>query len=197
MRMLRVTVGLVLLAISPAGAEAVPPGPPTISLTHEAPVPCALVCAHMLGPDLLRDPCASPFPDGSFDRSTLRITQPGGSVYLHAWASIDWDVVICTATEPPKIAGYLASNLCGGCNECRGPGGERTWLGCEEYAQLSWEHLESVAAGSDGRFLLTSFNWLDPEPLPIRAWGPVEVVDDSFEASPVVQGANVESVGDA
>jgi hypothetical protein len=182
MRRASVIFALALAGIAPAaygGNEG--QGPPSVGVTHAAPVPCSAACAYWLEPPF--EACTSPFPPGSHDRTTFRLTVPDGSGRIHAWNQVDWDMFACTDTEPPRMIKPLGTLLCGNCYECRGPYGSVTGLGCEIWDDVFWREIEQAAPGSDGRFIIMSYNWIDPGVLPVNLWGPVEIVDDTFEAA--------------
>ena len=171
----------ILSVTPPAWSWGEPTDPPTLSVVHEAVLPCTLACAYYLPSESGFDECEPP-ASGSHDVSTFRMTSDRGLVTVHAWPELDWDMFLCTDTEPSTLI------QCLGCNsfdmyECRGPGGNTTHLGCEIYDYITWSGIEAASPGSNGRFRLVSYMWLDRAPLPINLWGSVELIDDSFEAN--------------
>lgn len=189
---MRSTIGAVamstaIVVASPALAGPARTEPPTVSVVHEAPVPCSFACPYWIGLDPRGFDECNPGPEvaGSFDVSTFRITAQTGLVYMHAWPDTDWDQFACTDTEPSRSIGCLGCNLCGGCYECRwhvDRVADPLSLGCESYDVLTWSQMNAADPAGDGRFRIVSYNWLDTAPLPVNLWGPVELVDDSYEA---------------
>lgn len=179
--LLAATLAVAAFTVQPSWASREPAGPPTVSVVHTAPLPCLVACAYDFPSEAGFNECARPTPSGSFDISTFRMTDHAGTVYVNAVPVYGWDMFACTVMEPSSLITCMGCNSC--CWECNGPGGTTTALGCVIDGDLTWEGIEAAAPGSDGRFRLISYNWLDTEPLPVNLWGPVEVIDDSYEAS--------------
>lgn len=157
-------------------------GPPVITVTHEAPLPCSVACAYWDAPDAAGyNECGNPFPQGSYDESTFRLTSRNGVVHIQTYPVYDYDSFVCTDTEPSVLVTTMAP---GCCYPCHGIGGNTAIaLACEEGTDLTYSGLVAANAGANDRFVIISYNWSDTEPLPVKLWGPVELIDDSFEAS--------------
>jgi hypothetical protein len=185
-----VTGLLVVGALAPLRATA--SIPPEVTVEHFAPIPCSVACAHWEAPDAAGfDACADPFPAGSYDFSTFRLTATSGVVTIEARSVIDYDTFVCTTTEPSVHVGTVGS--CGWRAKCTSIGDECTGIagrdalavGCIERKSVTWSALTAANGGANDEFRLISYNWSDTAPLPIGLWGPVALVDDSYDASPL------------
>lgn len=153
-----------------------------MAVEHFAPLPCSVACAYWDAPDAAGyNECGNPFPEGSYDESTFRLTRQTGVVHIEAHSVNDYDSFICTDTDPR----VLVSPVGGGCcDPCDGIAGNNAiaWA-CVERGDLTYSGLAASNGGANDRFVIISYNWSDTEPLPVKLWGPVEIIDDSFEAN--------------
>lgn len=156
-------------------------GPATVSVTHSAPIPCAVACGYWDAPSAAGfDECSNPFPTGSYDETTFRLTSLTDVVHIQAWSRIDHDHFVCTDTEPRVLVQAIA-NLC--CEPCDGIAGEGALaIGCTDSVDLTWSGLSAANDGANDRFIVMSYNWSDTGSSLIDLWGPVEIIDDSHEA---------------
>lgn len=168
---------LLLLLAVPSAAQAAT----EIRVEHRAPVPCAVTCANWEpARSAGYDVCDRPFPPGSFDRSTFRITEGQRLVSVTSHFAADYDLFLCTDTEPSVLfpVGCLSGQKCMDWN-CQPT--VILYIGCRESLELSLESLHRVNGGANDRFRVVSMNWLDPGSAHVSVRGPVELVDDSFE----------------
>lgn len=166
-------IGLALLGSLGTARASYPADPPVITVTHTAPLPCSYACGgeREAGFDL----CGNPFPEGSYDKSTFRLTSSSGVTTVEARYQIAWFSVICTDTEPS----VLVTSACGLCYGCDGIAAATD---CSEWIDLTWSGLMAANGGANDRFIVMSYNWSDTEPSTVKLWGPVELVDDSYDA---------------
>lgn len=158
-------------------------GSPTVTLTQTAPLPCLAICAHWETPNALGyDVCAKPFPPGAYDETTLRITG-SGVVSVQTQPVDDYDSFICSDTEPRVLIAQLGNLLAEVCSGgTLGP--FMASMGCRESGDITLAIIRAATGDPTAdRFVLVSYNWLDAAALPVVMWGPVEIIDDSFEAS--------------
>lgn len=189
MRLIRarsLTVIAIIGALGAGGpAQAMHQGPPTLTFTQAAPVPCLAACANWDAPEALGyDVCAKPFPPGSFDETTLRITS-NGVVSVSTRSMDDYDSLVCSDTEPRMLITQLANQLAEVCT-----GGTlgifMVGMGCPESGDVTLASIRATTGDPTAdRFVLVSYNWLDAAALPVTMWGPVEIIDDSYEALPL------------
>lgn len=162
-------------------------------IEHEAPVPCSIACPYWDAPRAAGfDPCAAPFPQGSWDETTLTFVSDGfASIETQPW--LDYDTFVCTDTTPRRLVASLARPLelpptargasrteaciTGSCCPAN--------MGCAEDGWISRTQLHRVNGGANDRFVVVSYNWFDYQSLPIRITGSVEIVDDTFTATPI------------
>ena len=162
--------------VSPAKAA-------TVNLTHSAPIPCAVMCAYWDAPGAAGfNECSAPFPEGSYDKTTLKLTSTTGVVHIEAQSPIDYDSFICTDTNPPVLVQTLANTVG---DPCEGlAGNNAVAVGCLESGDLTYSGLVAANGGvNEFNFILISYNWSDNGVLPITLTGPVEVLNDNFEAA--------------
>ena len=170
-------------------------GPATVSVTHSAPIPCTVACGYWEAPSAAGfNECENPFPEGSYDETTFRLTSTTDVVHIQAWSRIDHDHFICTDTEPRVLVQAIA-NLC--CEPCDGIAGEGALaIGCTESGDLTWSGLSAANDGANDRFIVMSYNWSDTGPSLVDLWGPIEMLDDSYEARlPIAAGTLREDRG--
>lgn len=173
------------LAAHPATAHATK-DPPTVSVTHWAPVPCAVACPYWETPRSLGfDPCAAPFPLGSWDETTFVITEDPALIRLTSRPTWDYDTFVCTDTTPSRLVLNLANVLHEDCHMGTVSGRMIIPLQCEETGYLSLAYLRRVNDAANDRFIIRSFNWSDLGSTPVDVWGPVEIVDDSYGDLPI------------
>lgn len=176
--MRRTSIALALaFASAPAGVGARPA--PPVQVTHRAPLPCAEACSIEIRRTTLgRGPCADSAPAGSFDQTVLTLTGDG-TVDLETGGNIDYDTYVCTDTEPSVLVEDLFE-------ECYG---HAPWsdhgIGCSEAGSFTRSQLLEANGGANDRFRIRSFNYADIDAISIRVWGPVSMVDDSYEARPI------------
>lgn len=173
----------VAVLLSPVAGEANPP----IEIVHTAPLSCTAVCPHWDAPDLMGySPCSNPFPQGSFDQSIFRFSGLGTerSVDIEARYDLDWQVFICSATDPPREVGRLRT-LAKNCGTGVEPVDWFTSLpvGCVDEATLTERVVLLNTDGTTSDFIVRSYSWLAASPVHISLDGDVELVDDSYEAS--------------
>ena len=160
--------------------------PPSITLEHSAPLPCTVACAYWdVAGATGANECSAPFPSGSYDKTLLRLTSQRGVAHFEMRSEIDYDTFFCTNTDPPVLIHDLAQHV--GPADCAGIAGidhDVLAVGCLEFRDLTYSGLVAANGGvNEMEFIVISYNWSDPGSLPVHIWGPVEVLDDSFEAS--------------
>jgi hypothetical protein len=164
------------------------PANAAITITHKAPLPCAVMCAYWDVPSTAGfNECAAPFPEGSYDVTKMRLGNNGtGLVSISAKSTIDYDTFICTDTDPSQLVVSLA-NIVG--EDCDGIGGRSAVaIGCLEEGNLTYSALVTANGGiNEFSFRLYSYNWSDNDVLPVNittsGGQTVIVTDDSYEAA--------------
>lgn len=159
-----ILVASLLSVAQPAGAHT---GPDEERWTATA-TPCATACARWLTPHF--DPCAAPFPPGSFSdhltRSAPALEAGKTAVILEVAmdSQIDWDVFLCSAAAPFEERDAGTTGLYG--VRCDGLTNNFIWpvqIGCHEDVSTP------VAAGE--QVIVRAYNSADPEmPAHLRAW---------------------------
>lgn len=146
-----------------------------LTVVHEAPIPCAVVCPYWHGEVAGFDVCANPGPPGSYDDTMLMFTETDRrSVIGYSMEpTFDHDIFICTATEPSReVTGWAC--VCPP-PECTGP---YYTYGCREEGVILYEALKATNGSPDPRFLVRTFNWLDPDPrVTVNLSGPVALAE--------------------
>lgn len=164
-------------------AAVTPQANAAITLTHSAPIPCAVMCAYWDAPGAAGfNECSAPFPEGSYDKTTLKLTSTTGVVHIEAQSPIDYDSFICTDTNPPVLVQTLANTVG---DPCEGlAGNNAAAVGCLESGDLTYNGLVAANGGvNEFNFILISYNWSDNGELPITITGPAVVLDDTFTAA--------------
>lgn len=184
-RRLLVAVALGCVSASPVGIASAT-HPPTVSVVHHAPIPCAVMCANWEIPTTAgADVCSDPFPPGSHDESIYRFTDTPGWITVTTSPVMDYDTYVCTDTQPRRLVATLANNLAELCAGGPIPGVGVTGWSCPESGVVTLAALHAVNGGENDRFVLISYNWSDLYPLPVELWGPVELVDDSYDPTAI------------
>jgi hypothetical protein len=151
-----------------------------ITLTHSAPLPCAVACSYWHQADLGYDEC-NPFPEGSYDKTLMRIGQTG-TVHIEATSPIDYDTFVCTATSPSLLVVGLANELGEDCNGIAG--NNAVAVGCTEEGDVTYAGLTAVNGGFNAdQFWIISYNWSDNGTLPVKVTGPATVINDNYTAA--------------
>lgn len=159
---------------------------PTLTVTQYAPVPCSTACAYWDAAAAAgADVCAQPFPAGSYDQTTFEIAGEEALVEIRTRSVWDYDSFVCTDTEPSRLVASLANLLNGDCHTGTVAGRALLPLGCVEWGTFTLAWLHEVNGGVNDRFIVRSYNWSDVEPLPIDLWGPIQLIDDTFEPLPL------------
>lgn len=176
MRKLLVLTAVLFLTLASSGTRA----SESLHLEHYAPLPCTAVCSfwdhtQALGYGL----CERDFPEGSYDQTVLRITNPTGTVKIWAYPPVDYDTVACSDTEPSRLV--ATPDPFERCN-CGIAGCWPLPVPCRESLEIRWADVARIDPDTTGRFRLVSYNFSDAGSLTIRGSGPVDVVDDSYEA---------------
>lgn len=153
---------------------------PLITVEHDAPLPCAVACPYWEPGSLAGfDECAEPFPEGSYDYTTFRLTSATEVVHIEARSVIDYDTFVCTDTEPSVLVDRELDFATWCPIRVRG---SNVHVGCIEDFDITLDTLHAKNNGVNDRFRVISYNWADIAPLLVRLRGPVEVVDDTYEA---------------
>lgn len=181
--MKKVALLLAYAALVPTSSRATE-APPLFTLEHAAPLACTVMCAYWDAPGAAGyNECSRPFPDGSYDQTLLRLTSRQGVVRFEMRSEIDYDSFICTNTEPPVLVPAFLDPIGDNCSGITGRG-DPIAVGCLERLDLHHSALVAANGGvNEMEFIVISYNWSDTGSLPVNVWGPVEVIDDSFEAS--------------
>lgn len=174
---------IILGAIASLMAIMSPAKAANVELIHSAPVPCAVACAYWESASTAGfNECSAPFPEGSYDKTLLKLTSTTGVVHIEAQSAIDYDSFICTDTNPPVLVQTLANGLG---DPCQGlAGNNAVAVGCLETGDLTYSGLVSANGGvNEFNFILISYNWSDNSVLPITLSGPVAVLNDTYTAA--------------
>lgn len=159
---------------------------PALQIEQYAPLPCTVACPYWdVAETAGFDACSAPFPQGSFDVTRFRITGPG-LVRIAATSVVDYDTFLCTTgPEQEHATTCRGSQVCTWVPQrCNGLAGvDAIAVGCTEQLFITLGELHVRNGGINDEFLLRSYNWSDYAPLPITLTGPVEVIDDSYEAT--------------
>lgn len=169
----------IALLVAPAPPALATHTPPTrVQVEQYAPLPCTIACPNMdTGATVFGDVCNASGPAGSVDKTVFEITDPTHPVVIETQPDVDYDSFVCTDTEPSVLVTPLVVEWC--CPMWL-PGPVDVYLGCPEVADVSLEQVHRFNGGANDRFVLVSYNWSDPSPLPVRINGAVRVVDDSY-----------------
>lgn len=165
-----IAVAAMLVPASSAAADT------TVEFEHSAPVPCSVLCPYWIN-FFGEDECSATLPPGSFDETVLAFTEQRGVVEVAAFPLVDYDIVVCTDTEPRRVVISLGNPIGEPCNVAGTPSG------CAEHGGFRYANLMAANGGANDRFVVRSYNFSDVASVPVELHGPIEIVDDSFEAS--------------